>query len=430
MDPTVFPIISYALAPPKSQPQSGPASPIALRKLAQYQLVPLLSSIPGLARVDVQGGQAAEVEVLADPNRLAAYGLSLSDLVTAVGGANVLQAVGRVLDHDKLYLVFADHSITAASGVANVVVRADPAGVVRVRDVATVRDGTLPQWTQVVEDGQPAVLFNVYEQPDGNAVQIAAAVRARLAGAPLPAGVRLVNWYDQSDLVTRSAGSARDAILIGLVLAGLVLIAFLRSWRVMLVAVLVVPATLATTVLVLSLLGLSFNIMTLGGIAAAVGLLIDDVIVMLEHIARRAGAEDGAGRAAVLPAGREFLRPLTGSSLATFIVFIPLGFLGGVTGAFSAELLVTMGSALLISWAMTAFLVPVLARGVIDFRRWHDPGAGQEGWLGRRHGRALDGLFRRPWLLVIALVPLLCSATSPMAPCRPASCRPSMRAGS
>jgi multidrug efflux pump subunit AcrB len=399
MDPTVFPIISYALL-------SDSTSPVTLDDLAQYQIVPLLSSISGLARVSVQGGETAEVQVLADPHLLASYGLGMTDLSDALTKANVLQAVGQLQDNHKLYLVTADHSIGKTDAVGDVVVRSDPAGVVRVRDVATVQDGVVPQWVRVVEDGKPAVLFNVYEQPDGNAVQIAGAVQAKLGSFKLPPGVRMVKWYDQSELVTQSAGSVRDAVLIGLVLAAIVLILFLRSWRVTLIAVLVVPATLATAILGLSLFGMSFNIMTLGGIAAAVGLLIDDVIVMVEHIARRAGAE-GAGSAAVLPASREFLRPLTGSSLATLIVFLPLGFLSGVTGAFSKALSITMAAALAISYLMTAFVVPVLARHLVDFDRWRDPGAAGGGWLARQHGTLLDSLFRRPWLFVFALVPLL-----------------------
>ncbi len=349
--------------------------------------------------------------MLADPHRLAGYGLGMTDLSDALTKANVMQAVGQLQDNHKLYLVTADHSIGKTEAVGDVVVRSDPAGVVRVRDVATVQDGVVPQWVRVVEDGKPAVLFNVYEQPDGNAVQIAGAVQAKLASFNLPPGVRMVKWYDQSDLVTQSAGSVRDAVLIGLVLAAIVLILFLRSWRVTLIAVLVVPATLATAILVLSLFGMSFNIMTLGGIAAAVGLLIDDVIVMVEHIARRAGVSVAgggvAGGAAVLPASREFLRPLTGSSLATLIVFLPLSFLSGVTGAFSQALSITMAAALAISYLMTAFVVPVLARHLVDFDRWRDPGAAGNGWLARQHGTLLDGLFRRPWLLVFALMPLL-----------------------
>ncbi|MGO4166332.1 efflux RND transporter permease subunit [Novosphingobium sp. YAF33] len=409
MDPTVFPIISYALV-------SDSADPAALQDFARYQITPLLSSITGLARIGVQGGDTSEVQVLADPHRLAGYGLSMTDLAAAIRNGNVLSAVGQVQDRGRLSLVIADRSVASAAQVGDIVVKAESAGVVRVRDVATVQDGAVPVWQRIVEDGRPAVLFNIYEQPDGNAVRIAQQVEQKLAGLKLPPGVKLVNWYDQSQLVTQSVSSVRDAVLIGLVLAGLVLLWFLRSWRVTLVAVIVVPATLAATVLVLSMLGMSFNIMTLGGIAAAVGLLIDDVIVMVEHIARRAGAigPDGrpAGNLAVTPAAREFLAPLTGSSMATLIVFLPLSFLTGVTGAFSKALSVTMAAALAISWAMTAFVVPILVRRLVDFDTWRDPGESHpdgpgEGTVARVHDRTLDRLTARPWLLAAIAVPLL-----------------------
>ena len=404
MTPTVYPIISYAL-------MSDRLSPVALQDLATYQIAPLLASIPGVANTDVQGGDTEEIEVLADPYRLASYGIGMNELAQAVGAGNQLQAVGRLQDNHKLYLVVADHSIAAASGIGAIVLRSDPAGIVRVRDVAQVRDGVVPQWIRTSEDGHPAVLFNIYQQPTGNTVRIAADVRAKLAAYKLPAGASLVSWYDQSELVLASAGSVRDAVLIGLVLSGAVIFGFLRSARVTLIALLVVPATLGVTVLLLSLLGMSFNIMTLGGIAAAVGLLIDDVITMVEHLARRAGASGKDGRAigadAVLPAGREFMKPQTGSSLATIIVFVPLSLLTGVTGAFSKALSVTMAVSLVVSYLMATFVVPVLMRRLVNFDRWRDPGATGESWLDRFHGRLLDRLIRRPALLAIALVPLL-----------------------
>lgn len=400
MDPTVYPIISYAL-------QSDTLSPVALRDLAQYQIVPLLASVPGLARVDVQGGETAEVEVEADPRKLAQYGLSLDDLATAVNGANQLEAVGRLQDRNQLYLVVADHSLQRLDTIRNIIVKNDAHGWVHLSDVATVRDGYVPQWVKVSEDGKPAVLFNVYEQPDGNAVQIAGQVRDKLAAFRLPKGVTLKPWYDQSELVVESAHSVRDAVLIGLLLAAAVLLLFLRNLRVTLIAMLVVPVTLAVTALLLQVFGMSFNIMTLGGIAAAVGLVIDDVIVMVEHVARRAGATDGGGEAAVLPAAREFLAPLTGSSLATLIVFVPLGLLSGVTGAFSKALSVTMACALVVSWLVSAFVVPPLLRRWVDFRRWHDPGLAHESWLARSHAHLYDAFARRPaWLLAI-VIPLL-----------------------
>ncbi len=408
MDPTVFPIISYALL-------SDTLSPVALRDLAQYKIVPLLSAIPGLSRVAVQGGELREIEVETDPHKLQVYGLGFADVTAALAGANVLQAVGKLEDHDKLYLVVSDHTLDTVATIQNVVVRADATGMVRLRDLATVRDGIVPQWLRVVEDGRPAVLFNVYEQPDGNAVQIATDVKAALAGFALPAGVTLQNWYDQSELVVQSATSVRDAVIIGLGLAGLVLLGFLRSLRLTLVALIVVPATLAVTILLLSELKLSFNIMTLGGIAAAVGLLIDDVIVMVEHIAHRAAprladADDGAptGTAAVMPAAREFMVPLSGSSLATLIVFVPLGFLSGVTGAFSKALSVTMGCALVVSYLMTAFVVPVLARSIVRFDRLKPEVPGEHpGLYARAHTALLDLFLRRPIVPIVLLLPIL-----------------------
>ncbi len=407
MDPTVYPIIAYSIV-------SDTVSPVAQRDLALYQLVPLLTAIPGVSHVSVNGGETQEIQVLVDPHRLAARGMALSDVTAALGKANVVTVVGRLQDHDKLLLLAVDNTIRQIEQVRDTVVQAGPGGVVRVGDLAEVRDGVTPQWIRVGEDGHPAVQFQVYQQPSGNSVAISAAVRKALAAyqPQMPPGIKLANWYDQSTLVTASTNSVRDAILIGLGLAAVVLFAFLRSFRVTLVAMLVVPATLAITVLLLYALGLTFNIMTLGGIAAAIGLLIDDVITMIEHIARRAGAGDaGSGSGdrgdAVLRASREFMRPLTGSSTATLLVFLPLVFLTGVTGAFFKALSLTMASALLISYALTALAVPVLARLIVNFDRWKDPGAGPEGRVGRAHRWLLERLFARPWLIALGLAPLL-----------------------
>ena len=405
MDPTVFPIISYAFL-------SNNLSPVALRDLAQYRIVPLLSAIPGLARVAVQGGEQREIEVEADPHKLGFYGLGFNDVMIALAAANVLQAVGKLEDHDKLYLVVFNQTLVTLDEIRNVVIRADNAGVVRLRDLATVKDGFVPQWIRVVEDGKPAVLFNVYEQPDGNAVQIAAGVKAALSGFKLPPGVVLKNWYDQSELVVQSATSVRDAVLIGLALSGLVVLISLRNLRLTLIALFVVPATLATTILLLGVLKLTFNIMTLGGIAAAVGLVIDDAIVMVEHIARRAAPRpEGArgdkptGKTAVMAAAREFMTPLTGSSLATLIVFIPLSFLSGVTGALSKALSVTMGCALIVSYLMTAFVVPVLARSIVDFSKLKPETSEPKSLFARAHNVLLDGFLRFPLTAFLVLAP-------------------------
>ena len=293
--------------------------------------------------------------------------------------------------------------------VQNVALHTGADGIVRLGEVANVFMGSVPQWLLVDVEGRPAVTIDVYQQDHADSLTLATAVQQRLDAfmKTQPKSIHLAKWYDQTELVRSSIGAVEEAILIGLVFAAFVLLAFLRNWRVTLVAMTIVPLSVAITVLLLSVLGMTFNIMTLGGVAAAIGLLVDDVIVMIEHIARRAGVPGiENARGTILHAAREFLPPLIGSSLATIIIFIPLAFLTGVTGAFFKFLSLTMASALIISWILTAFTVPVLARSVIRFDLWQDPTHGRETWLRRTHGRILRTLFAHPSLILAGILVL------------------------
>ncbi|WP_118183899.1 efflux RND transporter permease subunit [Paraburkholderia phosphatilytica] len=404
MDPTVFPVLAYSLT---SKQQSA----TTLRDLAQFQLRPLLSSVDGVARVDVTGGAQEEFEVAIDPARLAVYKLSVADVSKAIGATNVLMATGRIEDHHKLYLVIANSALTQIDELKRVVVSSVNGTQVRLGDIATVTDGVVPQWIRVTADGQDAVLINVYQQPGANSVAMARAVRAKLADfrRQMPAGVRLANWYDQSELVVASATSVRDAIMIGVVLAAITLFVFLRNWKITAIAVALVPVVMAATILLLDVFGMGFNIMTLGGMAAAVGLVIDDAIVMIEHIVRRmreSGQHAFHGR--VMAAALEFTRPLAGSSAATLIIFVPLAFLSGVTGAFFKALSVTMASALFISFIVTWLAVPILCD------RWLNEKDAQEhresrvaAWINRRYTSMLTRVCNRPLWALAGLVPLV-----------------------
>jgi multidrug efflux pump subunit AcrB len=404
MSPNVLmPFVSYALI-------SDQVSPAELRRLAQYRIAPLLSGIPGIRRVGVLGGQTPEVQVAISPETLSAYGLTVADVANALSSTNAVTAVGRLEDNDLLYLAIGNNAFTSAASVRAVTLRTGKGGIVRLGDIAKVEMGAVPQWLIIDENGRPAVTFDVYQQDSADSLTLAREVASRLDAfmKTEPASIHLLKWYDQTELVRSSISAVEEAIVIGLVFAGGVILAFLRNWRVTLLSMVIVPASVLITVLLLSLLGMSFNIMTLGGIAASIGLLIDDVIVMIEHIARRAGAPD-APRApsTVLVAAREFLSPLFGSSLATVIIFVPLAFLTGITGAFFKFLSLTVASALVVSFILTAFTVPLLARSVVDFATWRDPGQSGDGWLHRVHGRMLLTLFRRPVLLAPALALLI-----------------------
>jgi CzcA family heavy metal efflux pump len=400
MDPTVFPIIAYSLT-------SANVPLTKLRDLALYQLRPLLVSVPGVARIGVTGGSDEEYHVLVDPAKLMAYGLTADDVAKAVSAANVISAVGRLEDHYKLYLVVADNRLNTVGQIEHIAVRTNADGVVTVGDVATVERSTVPQWIRVTADGKDAILFNIYQQPGGNSVAIAKGVKQRLKNFHLPQGVALANWYDQSELVIASAASVRDATLIGIGLAALVLLLFLQSWRVTVIAILVVPAALSATVVLLYASGMSFNIMTLGGMAAAVGLIIDDAIVMVEHIVRRQEAHRGP-RTSVLEVAAEFAKPLAGSSGATIVIFVPLAFLTGVTGAFFKALSLTMASALLFSFALTLLAVPLATDWLLGGRTT-EPGRRRSVGVSfmRWYGRLLIRILRRPVIALLGVVPLL-----------------------
>ena len=362
-----------------------------------------------MAKVAVQGGDTAELEVTVDPDKLVAFGLTLDDVAKALSASNVLSAVGKLEEHDKLYLVLADTRLDAVNDVQNTVIRAARDGLVLLEDLATVAPGRAPRWTRVTAEGKNAVLVLVYQQPGGNTVAVADGVRAKLADleARLPAGIHIANWYDQSDLIISSATSVRDAVLIGIGMAILVLLVFLQNLRVTLIAGLTVPAVLAVTTLLLAVLGMSFNIMTLGGMAAAVGLIIDDAIVMVEHIMRRLRGGAGDHRARVLAAAAEFTRPLSGSSASTIIIFAPLALLSGVTGAFFKALSVTMAASLVVSFLIAWLAVPLLSVHLLREKdAEHRPPGRLTRAMHRGYRAAMGGMLRRPWLALLIVVPL------------------------
>ncbi|WP_097461326.1 efflux RND transporter permease subunit [Mangrovitalea sediminis] len=402
MDPTVDPVAAFSLT-------SATESQVALRDLAQYQLIPLLSSVKGVAKVTAIGGDHEEYRVEVDPAKLLAYGLTFADVTKALSATNVLKAVGRLDEHYNLYLMLSDTRLTGVKSIRHTILRSGKNGLVELGDIATVQTATVPHWSTVTADGKRAVSVQIFQQPSGNTVQIVKNIKAKLAAyrSKMPGDITVRNWYDQSQLIIASAGSVRDAILIGVALAALVLFVFLRSVRIMGIAILVVPAVLAATILLLYVLGMSFNIMTLGGMAAAVGLIIDDAIVMIENIMRRVRDGTGNRHDQVRYAAMEFTKPLTGSSLSTIIVFVPLAFLSGVTGAFFKALSLTMASSLIISYMIAWLAIPLLADHLISNR---DIEREDEGPLARiiqrRYSRVLVAMLKRPLWLLALIVPL------------------------
>ena len=404
MDPTVFPVIAYSIT-------SDRQSLTTLRDLAQYTLRPALATVPGVSQVGVQGGQIEEYRVVLDPAKIQSFGMTFNDVANALSASNVLIAVGRIEQYGKLYLIISDTRFQSFEDIGKTILKSGPDGTILLTDVATIERSNEPQWVRVTADGRDAVLFQVYQQPGGNTVQIARDIKEKLKSLhnQIPQGVHLANWYDQSELILASNGSARDAVVIGVGLAALVLLIFLRNWKITLFAAIAVPAVLCATILVLSVLKMSFNIMTLGGLAAAVGLIIDDTIVMAEHIVRRVREKGSqAPRGTVLEAAAEFTRPLIGSSAATIIIFAPLAFLSGVTGAFFRALSLTMAASLIISFLIAWIALPIIATRLLSAKDAKlDDGSKLSRAIHSCYASLMMRLLRNPLWVVVLVLPLV-----------------------
>ena len=403
MDPTVFPVLGYSLSSPGH-------SLVELRDMALYQIRPILSTIPGVAKVDVLGGAIAEYQVLVDPARINALGLGLNDIATALSAANVIQAVGRLEQNYKLYLLLANTQLQNSQQISRTILRSGQNGLVYLEDVAQVVKTTAPQWQRITAEGRDAVLFQINQQPGSSTVEIAhnAQSQLKLIKQKLPADIKIAKWYDQSDLIVASAHSVVESLLIGLGLAIVTLLVFLRNFKVTVIAAITVPMALSATVLIIHLLGIGFNIMTLGGMAAAVALIIDDAIVMIEHIIRRLRETSGTYQERIQLAANEFTKPLAGSSASTIIIFAPLAFLSGVSGSFFKALSITMASALFISFIVAWLAVPLLASHSLTQKDTEQEENGPvTRWFYQRNQGLLQVLLPRPWLILAALLPLL-----------------------
>jgi CzcA family heavy metal efflux pump len=410
-----FPILGYALTADDRGKDTTPQT--RLWEIATYDLKPPLNRVNGVSTVLVQGGQIPEFHIVPNLSRLQAAGVTLLELVNAVQESNIIDSPGLYEANHQLILGLIGAQAHSAADLSNLIVKTSPNGVaIRVGDIGTVEPSTMPVYTAVRSNGKPAVLLNITRQPSGNTVAVANAVAAEMAQlqSKLPAGVHIEPFYDQSELVRESILSVRDAILIGLVLACIILFLFLHDWTSSLVAGLVIPVTVAVTILFLRITGQSFNLMTLGGLAAAIGLVIDDAIVVVENIAVH--REAGESRtASVRKAIHEISRPLVFSTITPVIVFLPLVSVTQVTGSFFRALAVTMTVALLTSLLLALTFTPALSLRLE--KKMHTEPVGRDersGFLAvmkrkggsafqrllQYHELALDWSFRRPLALV------------------------------
>ncbi len=423
-----FPVIGYSLT-------SDTTSQTSLWEMATYEMKPRLNRLDGVSTVIVQGGQEPEFLVTPDPAKLLLTSTTVTDILDAVRRTNLVDSPGLLERNHQLVLGLVNGQVRSVAEIRNAVVKNNPAGIpIRIGDIADVSTGVKPIYTVVTANGKPAVLLNINRQPDGNTVQVANEAHDEIQRIrkTLPPGIRIEPFYDQSIIVNESIKSVRDAILLGLILASIILVVFLRDWGTSLVAALVIPVTVLATFIALKIMGQTFNLMTLGGLAAAVGLVIDDAIVVVENIVLH--RDLGQSRlGAINSALKEITVPLIGSTITPIVVFVPLISITGVTGVFFRALAITMSISLLTSLALALSWTPILSQWFIkrganiaesnssekdlEADATQDPNAmaaAEEKHLSgfflrivNFHGVWLHRALERPWLLVISGVALV-----------------------
>jgi multidrug efflux pump subunit AcrB len=346
LDFASFPILGYSLTSDKV-PQTK------LWEVATYDIKPRLNRLNGIATVLVQGGQQPEFQITPDPAKMLRAKVGLQDILDAANKTNLIDSPGLLSRNHQLFLALVNAQVHSPEDIGDMVIKTVNDVPVRVRDIGTVAPSAAPAYTVVTANGKPAVLISISRQPDSNTVDVANAVNQEIAALrpSLPAGIDLRVFYDQSNIVRESIGSVRDAIIIGLVLAGFIIWLFLRDWGTALMTGLVIPVAIFVTFIAMKILGQSFNMMTLGGLAAAGGLVIDDAIVVVENIVLHRDGGEGPLEA-VSSALKELTVPLIGSTLTPIVVFLPLISITGVTGTFFRALAISMSVSLLTSLAL------------------------------------------------------------------------------
>src|SRR6266699_3546952 len=356
----VFPVIGYSLT-------SDALPPNKLWEIATYDLKPRLNRLDGVATVIIQGGRVPEFQVTPDPARLLAAEITVPDILDAIKRTNLIDSPGLIEHSHQLVLGLVSGQVRTPEQIGQIVVKSSPTGIpIRLGDIAKIAPSVAPVYTMVTANGKPAVLLNVDRQPESNTLDVANEVHALIQELTpnLPPGVHLEPFYDQSTIVHDSIASVRDAVLIGILLSSIILVLFLRDWWTSLVAGVVIPITLLITFIVLQLTNQSFNLMTLGGIAADVGLVIDDAIVVLENIVLHRDAGQSRFQA-IQSALQELTIPLIGSTITPIVVFLPLISITGVTGTFFRALAVTMTVSLFTSLLLALSWTPTLSQYLV-----------------------------------------------------------------
>jgi CzcA family heavy metal efflux pump len=356
MNPSILPIMGFSL-------EGEGKNPIELRQIAEYTIKPFLSRIQGISEVVVIGGKTKEYHLLLDPVKISRLGLTPQTIMNVLAQSNIISSNGYVQDYHRLYLSITDASIVSKEALENTIISNSPKRTVRVKDLAAVEIGEVKEYIKINANGKNVPLIAILKQPKANLLEVVDSVHSQLAELAkiLPKGVVIKPYYDQASFVADSISSLKDVLWIGLVLAMVVTVIFLRSVKASSVILLTIPVTLGVTIIVLYAFGYTLNIMTIGAIAAAIGLIIDDAIVVVEQIHRTHEEHPDASSFDLISKAIRYLLPaMVGSSLSTIVIFLPFALMSGVAGAYFKVLTDTMIITLVSSFFVTWLCLPAI----------------------------------------------------------------------
>ncbi len=403
MNPSILPVIGYVI-------EGKDRSNIEINHIANYIVKPYLSQVAGVSEIRVIGGKTKEFHVELLPQKMSILSLTPAMISTAISQSNFISSNGYLNDYNRMYLTVTDANVNNLEELKKLVIRNDGKRVLCLQDIANIRVAEQTEYVRVNANGKNAVLIAVLKQPNANLIDITNGVTKKVKELNkniLPSGVSLSPYYVQADFVNESIRSVSDSLWIGILLAILVSVIFLRSFKSSAVILLTIPLTISLTLVVLYILGYNFNIMTLGAIAASIGLIIDDAIVVVEQIHRTHEEHPETPTKELLSKSVGYLLPaMTGSSLSTIVIFFPFVLLSGVAGAYFKILANTMMITLVCSFLITWIGLPVIYLLLSGNRKGvkADPGIHTN-----KHGGWISFFVHRPVLSLLIIALLSCS---------------------
>jgi len=356
MNPSILPVMGFAL-------ESKTKSPIELNILANYTIKPFLSQIEGVSSVRIIGGKTKEYWLILNSQKMSAFSITPDAITTAISQTNFISSNGYMSDYRRMYLTLTNAGLYNKNDIENVIIKNDGKRIISLKDIAQVEVHEKIEYTKINANGRQALLIAIIKQPNANLINLSNDFLSKKNELEklLPQGVQLTPYYNQADFVENAISSIDDSVWLGLLLAIFVAVLFLRSIRASATILITIPITLMLTIIVLYSIGYSLNIMTFGAIAAAIGLIIDDAVVVVEQIHRTQEENPDEETHSMVHKAVKFILPsMIGSSISTIVIFVPFILMGGVAGAYFNVLTNTIIITLVCSFFVTWLGLPVV----------------------------------------------------------------------